>query len=96
MPKKLKKVKSKKNKQRFPSPAQPAYVEILSTVGTKRVKNPAATKLNRGFRAMNKRQQAAIASLGGKTVSKSSKHMAEIGRIGGLASGKAKRLAKAA
>lgn len=42
---------------------------------------------SRGFASMNREQQRAIASKGGKAVSGNREHMAAIGRKGGEASG---------
>ena len=40
----------------------------------------------RGFAVMSKEKRSAIASLGGKAVSKNRKHMSRIGRAGGIMS----------
>lgn len=51
---------------------------------------------NRGFASMDREQQRAIASKGGKTISRSKEYMSEIGRKGGKKSGEVRSAAKKA
>jgi general stress protein YciG len=51
-------------------------------------------KQKRGFAVMSPDQKSEIARQGGLAVSRNSRHMADIGRLGGEASARAKRRLK--
>lgn len=59
------------------------------------MKYPTKTK-PKGFAAMKPSQVSAIAFLGGVTVSRDRQHMSDLGRIGGINSGKARAAARRA